>query len=270
MELCVAESVPARILIAGLVVAAFAVPASAQTGWTYRYKSDTGSGRVWVSGENARRELDAQSNGPLGGFVEIWKRGGRDRLMLDPVSRTYFDVIARRAKGNVSGATMPILTADKPFRVESAGAVKIETTPSRRTQQVGDYECWPLRVDFSYTLTLSLEGAAATFPARVEAVEEICVIDWANPPPLPFGHAMALTSTHPEVDRVLAARLAELKGIAVARVVKVTRRIEGGEQTSATSALMLADIREVPVSSTRFSVPDGYRLIDAIAPPSRR
>ena len=260
-----------RILSAVLVIASCAVPAGAQTGLTYRYKSENGTGQVWVLGENARRQLDARGNGPLGGHVEIWTNGGKEQLMLAPAQRTYHDVIAHRARNGVSGATMPMLTVGRPFRVDGADAVKIDVTPSRRPQQIGGYTCHPMRVDFSYTLKLSIEGTSGTFPARVEGVEDLCIMDAENAPQLPFDHAIALRSTHPDVDRVLVPRLLELKGIPVFRLLKVTRKIEGGEQTSATSGLLLTDIREVAVPADHFRVPAGYRRVEpVITRPSRK
>ena len=71
-----------RSLAAALVLAAFAAagprtPAQAQTGLTFRYKFERGAGQVWVLGQNARRQLDGEGNGPLGGFIEIWRNGAR-------------------------------------------------------------------------------------------------------------------------------------------------------------------------------------------------
>jgi hypothetical protein len=253
-----------------VVAVVLAAPASAQTGLTYRYRGDTGAGQVWVQGENARLQIDLNSR-PTFGPVEIWKDRGRQRLVLNPEQRTYHDETARRAKAGVPDVTNPMLTVARPFRVQSVGALRFETTPSRRSQTIGEYTCYPMQLDFSYTLTISLENTPGTFPAHIEGVEEFCIIDSAAPVRLPFHHAMEFTSSHPEVDEPIAARLAELKGIPIARRLKVTRRIEGGETTSGTSTLFLSDIKQVNIPADRFTVPAGYRLMEPlIAAPSGR
>ncbi len=260
-----------RFVSASLIALLLAAPAWAQTGLTYKYQSDDGIGQVWVQGEDARLEIAAKSTVPSAGPVQIWKNGGRERLVLNPAQRTYHDEGARRAKAGVPDVTNPMLTVSRPFRVQGVGAVRFETTPSRRSQTIGEYTCYPMQLDFSYTLTLSLENAPGTFPARIEGVQEFCIMDSADPRRLPFHHAMEFTSSHPEVDKPISARLAELKGIPIARKLKVTRTIEGGQTTSATSVLVLSDIKEVTIPPDRFAVPAGYRLMEpVIVPPARR
>ncbi len=86
--------------------------------------------------------------------------------------------------------------------------------------------------------------------------------------PLPVGHRLELTSGHARVDAAIAERLRDLKGIPVARMLKVSRRIEQGDLVSTTSVLMLRDIREVVIASDRFEVPKDYRFQepDLVAP----
>jgi hypothetical protein len=240
------------------------------TGLTYRFKADGLVGTVWVAGGNARRELEG---GPSGGAgrVEIWKDGGKLVHILNTTDRTYYEDRAFRTRTGVNAVTLDTLTVRRPFKVEAVTNVQTNFKLSARLEQQAGFQCQRGVLTFSYDLTLAMQSVAAPMPAQVEGSEVFCLVDNATAQPLPFWHALELTSGHAEVDKVIAERLASLKGIPVMRLLRVTRRIEGGEAVSATSALMLSDVRETAVAPDRFEIPAGYRFQEpVIVAPSRR
>jgi hypothetical protein len=244
--------------------------ASAQTGITYRFQADTLLGRVWVAGEDARRELESGEGGTARGRVEIWKEGGARILVLNPADRTYFEERAFRERMGIHQASVEPLTVSRPFRVEAVEDVRVELKALPHGEVVSGYACRRAVLTFSYRLRLGLESGAASMPGRVEGSQDFCVMDAPGAVRLPFGHGLELTSGHAGVDGAIRERLSALKGIPVARLLKVTRWIDNGQPVSATSAVMLSDIREVAIAPDRFEVPKDYRFREpALVPPVR-
>jgi hypothetical protein len=167
--------------------------------------------------------------------------------------------------------TLDALTVRTPFRVEAVSDVQTGLKLSARPEEQGGFQCRRGELTFSYDLRLSMPSVADPMRARVEGSEAFCLMDTANAPPLPFWHRLELTSGHADVDKAIAERLASIKGIPVMKLLKATRRIDGGEPVSATSAMLLSDVRETVVAPDRFEIPAGYRFQEpVIVPPSRK
>lgn len=260
-----------RIVTLLMLVLSLASPALAQEGLTYRFKSEDGVGRVWVQGDNARREFESGQNGTAAGRVEIWKDGGKQILVLNPASQTYYERNAHLAKMGVSGPTLQALTVLKPFRLQGIEDMRAEVKVSSDKEEVFGYGCRNASLTFSYTMQVSIERVPGTFPAYVHGTEKVCVMESANPPRMPFEHALAIPSSHAEVDRLIAERLSSLKGIPVVRSVEVSRRMQGGEIVYANSALALSEIGPATIPAGHFAVPAGYRFQEpAITAPVRK
>jgi hypothetical protein len=253
----------------GLIATANAV---AQTGVTYRFKADTLTGRVWVLGDNARRELETGENGLAAGRVEIWKDRGRQVLVLNPRDRTYYDDSAWRAKRGIAPVSAALLTVREPFRVEAVKNVQVTLDTRYGVETVNGVSCRRSVLTFSYELDLALTDAAATrMPARVEGSQDACLVDTQAPVRLPFDHALEVKTGHSEVDVAIAARLVSLQGIPAARLLKVTRRIDKGETVSAVSPLMVTEIQPASIPADRFDVPKDYRYREPdVVPPARK
>lgn len=232
----------------------------AQTGTTYHFQADTLVGRVWVSGENARRELEAGEGGTAAGRVEIWRDGGKQVFILNLRDRTYYEDNAFRGRRGLHQVSVEPLTVRSPFRVDGVEQLQVDLKVLPQAEVVSGYPCRRVVLTFSYSLKLGLAETNVSMPGRVEGSEDFCLMDAPNALRLPFGHRLELTSGHLQVDAAVAKRLAALKGIPVARMLKVTRRIENGEPVSATSVLLLSDVREVVIAADRFEVPKDYRF----------
>ena len=243
----------------------------AQTGTTDRFQADTLVGQVWVSGEDARRAIESGEGGTASGRIEIWRDGGKQIFILNPQDRTYYEDNAFRARGRLSRVAVEPLTARLPFRVNGIERVRVDLVEVPGTETVSGFSCRRSVLTFSYTLWLRLPQVNDPMPSHVEGSQDFCVTEAPNTPRLPFGHRLEFASGHAEVDDAVAARLAEVRGMPVARLLKATRRIESGEPVSATSALLLSDIRHVPISADLFEVPKDYRFREPeIVAPARR
>jgi hypothetical protein len=244
---------------------------SAQTVTNYRFRADTLVGTVWVSGEDARRELESGEGGIAAGRVEIWKNGGAQVFILNPTDRTYYEENAFLARQELPRVSAAPLTVRAPFEVEGVENVYVDLKVATTLEGGSKDPCRRAVLTFSYTMKLRLAQPGIAMPAIVEGTQDSCITDRPNAPRLPFGHRLELTSGHPEVDAAIAARLAPLQGIPVARMLTVARRLENGETITAKSGLVLSDIQEVPAAAERFEVPKDYRFKEPeIVPPVRK
>jgi len=243
----------------------------AQSGTTYRFRADTLVGTMWVSGDNARRELESGEGGTAAGRVEIWKDGGKQVFILNPKDRTYYEDNAFRVRRGVQRVSVTALTVQRPFTVVGVDKVQVDLKALPKIDEVSGYPCRRVLLTFSYTLAMTIGGSTAQIPGRVEGSEDLCL---AGPPGavrLPFDHHLDLRSGHSQVDAAVAERLATLEGIPVARLLKVTRQIEGGEAVSGASALLLSDIREATIAADHFEVPKDYTFREPqVAAPVRK
>ena len=238
---------------------------------SYHFRENTLIGTVWVSGANARREIESGGGGTGARRVEIWRDGGKTIDVLDPGARTYYEERAFLARQGLPRVSLEALTLRGPFRIDGVENVRVALTQLPMLETISGVECHRALLRFSYDLKVSAPAVGDSLRARVEGSEDFCFISAVPSNPLPFGHGLDLTSGHPQVDAAIAAQVAALNAIPVARIVKVTRQIDGGDVVAGTSTLLLSDIREVPIASDAFTVPSGYRLREPrITPPVRK
>jgi len=242
-----------------------------RTATSYRFREDTLAGTVWISGADARREIESGAEGIAAGRVEIWRDGGKTIDVLDPGARTYYEERAFLARQGLPRVSLEALTLRRPFRIVGVESVRVALREVPIPETVSGVECHRALLTFSYDLTVSVAPLDDPLRARVEGSEDFCFVNPAPSHPLPFGHGLELRTGHPQVDAAIAARVAPLNAIPVARIVNVTRRVDGGEAVAGTSALLLTGIGEVPIASDAFTVPTGYRLREPrISPPVRK
>jgi hypothetical protein len=162
-------------------------PAWAQTGITYRFQADTLVGRVWVVGENARRELEAGEGGTATGRIEIWRDGGKQIFILNPADRTYYEENAFRTRIGIRQVSLEPLTVRRPFRLDGVEKLQVDLEVLARSEVVSGYACRRAVLTFSYGLKLSLEAGDVSMPGRVQGSQDFCVMEAATVA-LPFGH----------------------------------------------------------------------------------
>jgi hypothetical protein len=244
-----------------------------QTGTVYRFRADTLVGTVWVLGDNARREIEAGEEGRAAGRVEIWRDGGKQVFVLNPQDRTYYEDVAFRTRTGLrvlGDASAQPLAVSSPFQVDGVEKVQVEVKTSPREEVVSGYPCRRSVLTFSYTLKLTVVKVNVSMPGRFDGSVDFCLMDAPNAPRLPFGHGLELRTGHPEVDAAVAERLGVLRGLPVARLLSVTRRIDNGQAVIGRSVLLLSDIRETEIAADRFEVPKNYRFQEpVITMPSR-
>lgn len=252
-----------------VVVAMGLADAGAETGTAYRFRSGNVSGTVWVHGGDARREFDREEGTAASQPITIWKAGGTQRLVLSTQDHTYFDEMAQQARDTWrTPRTLEALGVRDPFVVADVSKIRVDVVPSTGPAVPGSdgtVDCRPVALKLSYDLKLRhMRAAGLSMPARVEGSGEICLAESLPVATLPFGHGLELVSGMPKVDAVIAERLASLRGLPVRWNLTVRRKIEGGEETSATLARTLSDFRATEIPAGSFSVPGDYRYQEPV------
>lgn len=259
-------------LVPALLAAALAAGA-ARPGTVYRFVEPGWlSGTVWLAGDDARCDFDPREQFVGWPDVEIWRSGGRQRLRLYAANRTYHDTAAGKLADGRPQPSLHTLTVDRPFEVTGAREIRVELAapPEQPSRAVGRTSCRPAVLTFSYVLELRLERVDVPIPARVEGSASFCLADSLPVSTLPFGHGREIVSGIADVDAAFAQRLAALAGVPLERTIRARRRIEGGDEVSATETLVLSDFRSVEIPADRFEVPSGYRYEEPhITPPVR-
>jgi hypothetical protein len=255
-----------------------------QLGVVYRIQQETDMGgirrgTVWVVGEDARLEYDPAEEAGALGIVRIWKAGGKQELRLDTEARTYFDVDAYQRNNvttRVSVRTLEVLGAPPLTAIKSVRQIRFDVQPLT-VQQISSSgatpDCTPVSVGLSYELVLRLslpgqrlpKGADAPFRSQVEATGEFCLSESLPVASLPFLHGrFEIVSGIPEVDALVARRLAALRGVAVRSALTAKRHVEAGDEISETRSLVLSDFRTVEVPADYFVVPADFRYQEPI------
>ena len=239
--------------------------AEAQTAIVYRFDTGTATGTVWLAGDKARLESDPKDDTARNRRIELSRDGGTQLLVLNASDRTYYDSVAYQAGRPVP--SLAPLNVREPLVVGGVEKVLVGVDPPLTGEETSDGKtdaCRRVTVTLSYSLQLRLTMAEGLFPGRVQGRGEFCLTDSLPVTTLPFGHGLQFVSGIPQVDALLAERLAALKGIPIKRTLVATRQIQGGESVSETATLVLSDFREAQVPPDRFEVPPGYRYQEPV------
>ena len=255
-----------------------------QLGVVYRIQQETDlggirRGTVWVVGEDARLEYDPAEEAGALGIVRIWKAGGKQELRLDTEARTYFDVDAYQRNNvttRVSVRTLEVLGAPLLTAIKSVRQIRADVQPLA-VQQVSSPDatpaCTPVSVGLSYELVLRLslpgqrlpKGADAPFRAKVEATGDFCLSESLPISSLPFRHGrVEIVSGIPEVDALVAQRLATLRGVALRSTLAAKRHVEDADEVSETKSLVLSDFRTAEIPTDYFVVPADFRYQEPV------
>ena len=222
-----------------------------------------------MSGDNARMTFARSDDQVRQHPVELWWGGGARHLVLDVQHQTYYDA-AHDSMGDAAKRPVPTIEA-LSFRVSSVSTanvtVDLQTDPT--TIEMFGLQCARITLKVSYQLRIAL--GEAPIRATVSTVAQFYVTEELAVPRLAFGHgAISLSTSFEEPDRAIAARLAPLRGVAVKKVVEVTRQFEGSTPFTETLTESLQGFRPELAPDSAFELPSGFRYQErSLAPPRK-
>ncbi|HEY0144270.1 MAG TPA: DUF4412 domain-containing protein [Thermoanaerobaculia bacterium] len=243
-------------LIACVLVTLAAVPAMA--GLTYRFESvSTGlastkiAGTVQAEGRDMRVDLSS-GDGTMfkSGAMALSRDGGSTITITDPTNKTYYVLNAADLSGG--GAMLDNMRRMMGFRIEN------EKVSVRDAGDGGKVEGYPTRksvVEASFDIVINAVGQ--TLRMSMNTTTET----WATPD---IGaeyanlfQTRAFKTGIEELDTVIAAQSAAIKGFPLKQVATVRVKQNTVEVTNVTTTTVTA-IQKKAVPATVFVMPAGY------------
>lgn len=227
----------------------------------------TALAEVIILGDNARMTF-SQVDDPVRHerAVELWLAGGAQDLVMDLEQQTYFDV-AQFQKRIGQGVARPTVEAFRPHVPGSSSVsvanlrVDLRTDPT--AVEISGFLCTRADLNVSYEVRIFVGNER--IPATVKAVIAFHVTESLAVSRLPFGHgAISVSTGLEEPDIAIAARLSTLRGVAIKKVVEVTRQFQGSDPTTDTLTETLRGFREAVAPNGAFTVPSGYRYQEPV------
>ena len=255
-QACVSRD--ARVTVALVASLLILVSASgALGGTTYRFRTIREgsqrldiSGRVWVEGNEARREYDAGGPYPFDeNRVEIAREGEPEVSVLDLKGRTFHRI--PRAETSRLGTLRLPAPFDGPYAVRDV-VVSLERRVEPESGGSNAVRCLVLTAEYG----LSQTSGSQKLSAHVAVRAEFWVSDRRAGMRLGFGDGeVALRSGIEEVNAALSTPLRGVDGLALRSVVRATRVIEGRVEETESLTQRITEIGDTRVEAARFEVP---------------
>ena len=245
-------------LVAFIAIAALAV--SAHAGITYNFESvSTGMRDTTVAGtataDQGRMRLDiARGDGAVlrDNTVALSINSGRALRIIDPSTKTYYDVDLDQLLGGVStlvqqlGGLVTIKVAN----------VKVNTRDAGDGGPIEGYATRRALVDSEYDLVLDAFGQKSTIHVVTN------VQSWLTqslPPDMtsPF-QLSGVKSGIADIDKLIEAQSGTMKGFPLKQITTFH-----ANEINSTTTTTVSGIRTTKVDSARFATPAGYAKTDS-------
>lgn len=224
------------------VLMALALAGTAHAGVVYRYTTkftghplfEKASGRVWVSGDQYRAELDPDPSNPRAADVVIAGEGKTRYLNLGN-STWYFE------KPQVN-----------PY-VSVVGKPKV-------TQQIEGTETIDGRTATKHVLRGEWVVMQDLGGTKLRQNLGLTILLWttAELPAVPMERSFLGAGYEPPPDALTKA-FAAIQGMPLRLVIAATRMYEGGRPTTITTTTTFHDIQTVDVPASMFEIPKDFR-----------
>lgn len=236
---------------------------SAFAGLTYKVEAVSSgvregmmTGVAEVEGKNFRFNV-AQGDGMVfadSSFI-VSSNGGRTMSVVDPGSKTYFDISLDQITGGVSGLMSQtgakIAVANPKVNVRDLGpGEKLEGYP---TQRKG--------IDISYDLNIDMMGQKMTM--NMSTSTESWVTDQIPMEAASFLQTGELHTGIDDIDKLVAAQAKALTGFPLKQVTTVHINQGAGMNMDLKTTTTVSGIQKKTVPQSEFVVPAGFTKTDS-------
>jgi len=246
------------------VFAVAAIAASAHAAVTYNFASvSSGMHETTVAGtattDRGRMRIDiTRGDGAVlrDNMIALSIRDGRALRVIDPASRTYYDVDLEQLLGGV-GAMVKQLKGLVTVRVENV------TVNAQDAGDGGAIEGFTTRrslIECEYDLILDAFGQKSTIHVATN------VESWLTQA-LPDAAVFQLNggkSGIDDIDKLIEAQSGAAKGFPLKQITKLR-----ANEISSVTTMTVSDVRREDVDASRFKTPRGYRRLSGVRASSR-
>lgn len=254
-----------RLLSSGVsaVILLIAVPVFGGVTYKSVTKIESGAGKMpttqemsfqaWISGGNAKTEMSSAGSAPFPAGSYMLKRADNAAmLMINPGEKTFTVWDPEQMMSRIGKALQ------KEFRIEDA---KWEKVSEEDGGQVEGYPTEHYHYRFSYSMVITIDGKDERAPATME--QEFWTTDKLADPGLAtatgYGFVQELSGVSPEIEQMLRAETAEMKGFPLKQVWTISTTTDGDEKFEQKMTTTVSDIRVVDVPESVFVVPADYK-----------
>ncbi len=240
-----------------------AVPSLA--GVTYRSvtKIESGAGKIpttqemsmraWISGGNAKTEMSSSGSAPFPAGSYMLKRADNAAmLMVNPGDKTFTVWDPEKMMSRIGAALQ------KEFRIEDA---KWEKVSEEDGGQINGYPTEHYHYRFTYNMVITIDGKDERAPATMEqefwTTEKLADAGLASA--MGYGFVQELAGVSPEIEQMLRAETAEMKGFPLKQVWTISTTTDGDEKFEQKMTTTVSDIQVIDVPESVFVVPVEYR-----------
>lgn len=212
----------------------------------------TMSGTASVEGARMRLEL-AEGDGVLfkDGSVVLSSDGGKTLLVLDPKSKTYYELQLEqvfKALGSVMksmGGMIQMSVDNQKVDVQQAGdGGKIEGYSTRK------YD-----INAAYDLNMKIMGMNSS--SHIESTTESWATDELSADLMTFVQMRNLRTGIDGLDELLAAQTTGVKGFPLKQVT-TTKTTQGKKSNTQTTTVTVVNVRDSDIPASQFEIPSGY------------
>jgi hypothetical protein len=239
-------------MVAALVVAATSVVARAAV--TYDFQSvSSGTHETTVAGtattDHGRMRIDiTHGNSAVlrDNTVALSIKDGRALRILDPSSRTYYDIDLDRLLGGI-GALVKQLDGRVTVTIEN---VKVTTIDDGDGGTMEGYSTRRAIIDSEYDMILDAFGQKST-------VHVMTTVERWLTRELPEGSVFQLAGAKSgieDIDKLIDAQSGVAKGFPLKQITTVS-----ANEIHSTTTMIVSGVRTDAVDEARFATPHGYR-----------
>ena len=249
--------------IVASTVVLMAVPSFA--GVTYRSvtKIESGAGKMpstqemsfqaWISGGNAKTEMSSSGSAPFPAGSYMLKRADNAAmLMINPGEKSYTVWDPEQMMSRIGKALQ------KEFRIEDA---KWEKVSEEDGGQIEGYPTEHYHYRFTYNMVITIDGKDERAPASMEqefwTTEKLSELGLADA--MGYGFVQELSGVSPEIEQMLRAESAEMKGFPLKQVWTISTTTDGDEKFEQKMTTTISNIQVVDVPEKVFVVPADYK-----------
>jgi len=238
---------------------------SSQAGMVYDFKSLTEgkggtelSGRAAIEGKNVRLEI-TRGDGLVfkNDSVVLSSDSGASFKILDPAKKTYYPFSVDELLGSLGNVVKSLggmfqmdIENQKVNLTDGGAGPKIEGYPTRKYVMTSNYD-----------MHMKIMGMKSS--TKVKSRTEAWTTDQIGVEFMTFVQKKNLSTGIEDLDKLLKAQATGIKGFPLKQVTTMTNTAANGKSTTNVTTMTITGIRKESLPATRFTIPTGYKEIDA-------
>ncbi|HUP64831.1 MAG TPA: DUF4412 domain-containing protein [Thermoanaerobaculia bacterium] len=214
-------------------------------------------GAASVEGSNMRLEIRKGDNILFkDSSVVLSSDGGKTLTILDPKSKTYYELPLEETFKAVAGA----FKAMGPMMKMSFDNQKVDVTPAVDGGEIQGYPTRKHVVNVKYDMNVRVMGMKTS--STVDMTTESWITDKIAADQATFVQAKTLRTGVEDIDRLIETQMTAATGFPLKSIVTTTTT-QGKKSETSTTTMEVSKIEQAAIPASQFEVPAGYSKTDS-------